>query len=161
MYMIAEPALLVTHDLIQYQKRAIQKVEEFYQYLEAMADVQHKAAVRDKAVQMAEHQFGSSAEVIKVGSKQNIHDYLTDCRSKNRYKAATQIKMKDGLFLSISGEYHGKVIVSYVLKNSKKPKMTSKTYTEEITVTLVKKVKNFGTIKRTIWEVYLGSIQVN
>lgn len=151
--------ILTRDDLIQYQKRAIQKVEEFYQYLEAIANAEHKDAVRDKAVQMAERQFEETAEVVSAGSKQKIHDYLTACRAKNRFKVATELKMNDGFLLSLTRGYYGKVTVTYVLKNSKKPKMKSKTYSEEITVTLKKKVKNFGTIKRAVWEVYLGEIQ--
>jgi hypothetical protein len=68
-------------DLVYHEQRAIQKVEEFYGYLNAMANHENKDAVRDRAMQIAERQFDKNALIHFLEKSQSIHDYLLECRN--------------------------------------------------------------------------------
>lgn len=146
-------------DLIQYQKRAIQKVQEYYQYLEAMANVQHIDAVRDKALQMAEQEFEEGAQIATNQTMVKIHDYLTQCRAGSTYKSLIKTEVSQKLSFQSEGSYETKIKVIYANQNSKKPIKNPKEFTEEVKVVLKKKVKMFGSTKKVIWEFYLGNIE--
>ena len=151
---------LSSTDVRAYQKRAIQKVEEFYQYLEAMADTKHKNEVRDKALDMAKRQFGESAQ-IKIGNEEEpINNYLERCRDGNTYKSIDTMKVIQPLVLTPNGFYEGKIEVRYKEQNSKmRPNKNLKIQMEVVSVILKRRKKKFGNTSRIIWELYLNEVE--
>ena len=145
-------------DLFAYENRAIQKVEEFYQYLEVMANDELKDAVRDKAAQIVEKEFDSKARIISSASNRSLHEHLVQCRGNSNYKFVTELKWSQKLVLMPDSGYRGTIKVIYVNKDLEVPNKTSKQSAEEVTVILLRKKKKFGTVEKVVWELILGDI---
>lgn len=151
---------LSSSDVLAYQKRAVQKVEEFYQYLKAMADTKHKDEVRDKALQMAKRQFDPEAR-IKVGEKESsLIEYLEQCRKGSSYKVVDTMYIIQPLVLTEKGRYEGKIEVKYHDQDAKKSIKNTSVKTEEVSLVLKRRKKKFGDVSRLIWELYLNDLSL-
>lgn len=146
-------------DLEAYQNRALQKVEEYFQYLEAMADSQHEDAVRDKALEMALRQFEDEATIRSADTTRSIHSYLVGCRNSTQFKSPERIDIDQALTGQPEGHYLGKIQVLYSQRDSRKKGKDSGTSHEAITVILKKSKKDFGDAQLHVWEIYLSNIE--
>lgn len=147
-------------DLEAFQNRAIQKVDELFQYLEVMADHANKDAVRDRAFQIAEKQFNESAQFYTGSKGQAIHEYLKKCRNSTAYKSLESITVSKPFAIKSEGHFEGKIQARYKDQDSKTNVKGSKIKEEEITVFLIKKEKTFGSEKRFVWELSLQKIEL-
>jgi hypothetical protein len=145
-------------DLVYHEQRAIQKVEEFYGYLNAMANHENKDAVRDRAMQIAERQFDKNALIHFLEKSQSIHDYLLECRNGFNYKEIDTLFISNSLVELSNGSFEGKVLVKFHLQNSKVSLKKGKVTTETVRIILKKREKNFGDTKKIVWELTLAEI---
>ncbi|MEX1001808.1 MAG: hypothetical protein WDZ35_06810 [Crocinitomicaceae bacterium] len=146
-------------DLEAYQRRASEKVKEYYQQLEIMANEEHKSAVRDKAMEMAVKEFEAGSQIYLNGKAEKITDYLKEYRKGTTYKTLNSIEVLQGFVPSEEGFYLCKFKVKYSLLNSKNKDAVSTEKSEVISVKLLRKEKNFGSTKKLIWELYLSEIR--
>ena len=149
---------LKKRDLVAYQKRANEKVEEFFQYMEIMADNDHNDAVRDRAQQIAEKQFDPSAKILSGNKVESVKEYVARYRQSTQYKSLDVLEVTQPLSPNNSGNFKGKVRVEYSLMDSKKELPNPETGSEEFTIFLMRQEKSFGSSRQVVWELYLGGI---
>lgn len=145
-------------DLIAFQNRAVEKVDELFQYLEVMADNEHNDAVRDRAMQIAVKQFSTSAQIYSGSKGQAILEYLKKCRNGTAYKSVESLSVSKPFEFKSDGHYEGKILVQFINYNSKTKIKSSKVKEEELTVFLIRKEKVFGSAKQFVWELSLDRI---
>ncbi|MFT6245516.1 MAG: hypothetical protein ACJA0U_002543 [Salibacteraceae bacterium] len=145
-------------DLKAFEDRAVQKVDELFQYLEVMADHAHNDAVRDRAMEVAEKQFSSSAKIYSGSKGQAILEYLKKCRKGTTYKSVESLSVSKPFVFKPDGQYEGKVLVRYKKQDSKTDVKSSKVNEEEINVFLIRQEKMFGDSKQFVWGLSLDRI---
>jgi hypothetical protein len=148
------------NDLVAFQKRAVQKVQEHYQYLSVMAGIEHQSAVRDKAVEMAKKQFEKEALIWFNDKSESVDYYLDQCRKGTEYKEVDSLVVIHPFSELTDGEYRSSIWVQYVIRDSKangKEKKQKKS-SEQFSISLKRNEKVFGSNKKYVWELYLSSI---
>ena len=151
---------LESKDVEAFQERALQKVDELFQYYGVMSNHENNDAVRDRALQIAEKQFTKSAKIYTGSKGEAIHEYLKKCRNSTSYKSVESLSMSKPFVYKFDGHYEGKVSVKYKDQDSKKNVKSAKLKSEEITIFLIRKEKTFGNTTRSVWELSLGKIQL-
>ncbi|MFT5860957.1 MAG: hypothetical protein ACI865_003073 [Flavobacteriaceae bacterium] len=151
---------LTKTDLVAFQNRAVEKVDELFQYLKVMADHKTNAAVRDRALTIAEKQFSESAQIRSDSFGQPIEAYLKLCRNSTDYKAVESLSVSKPFTYKFDGHFEGEIHVNYKRQDSKKEIKSPKLREEEITIFLIRKEKSFGTTKQFVWELSLGNIEM-
>jgi hypothetical protein len=143
-------AVLSPDQLNAFEKRAAEKVEEFYQYLAVICNPKYDLKLREQAKKQALELFsGSSCKVYGVESGK----FLDSCIS-GKMKTAFEIsgkKITRGF--QAGGEdkltYEGKV--EFALEPDKTKRVA--------VIQLNKKIKQFGESSKTIWSVSICEIK--
>jgi hypothetical protein len=145
-------------DLKAFEGRAVQKVDELFQYLEVMADHENNEAVRDRALEIAKKQFAKTAQIYTGSKGQAIDDFLKKCRNSTSFKSIESLEVSKSFAFISDGRYEGKLLVRYRKQDSKTDAKSSMVSEEEITVFLIRQEKMFGDSKQFVWGLSLDRI---
>ena len=141
-----------------FQLRAIQKFQDFTDYLKIISDPEVDNNLKEHSIQLALELFVNDSilltDSVITGKVEDIElrDYLKKIKSskKSIYISAQSILFSEPLTLDTLGNYRGKINVSLKVNGGKLNK--------NINVCLIKIEKYFGKNEESIKEVRLGNI---
>jgi hypothetical protein len=145
-------------DLKAFEGRAVQKVDELFQYFEVMADHENNEAVRDRALEIAKKQFTKTAHIYTGSKGEALDAFLKKCRNSTSFKSLVSLEVRTSFTFISDGRYEGKLFVRYRNQDSKTDAKSSKVSEEEITVFLIRQEKMFGDSKQFVWGLSLDRI---
>ena len=159
------------YDLIGFEGRAMQKLEDLAGYLEIMSNKEYDLTLRKHALTLATKLFYDDQITIKNSDKQlsslnvlELNDYLNSVLETGYAKIVVEITNREyveNLSQSKSDAYSGKLIFEQTNTYYKNKDVQEKTIEKkEVDIILVKTEKAFGKKTKSVWNVLLGDIRI-
>lgn len=144
---------LTSSELDAFEKRAVQKLEDFYNYLEVISNPGYDKTLREEAKKQALELFsGNECRVdgIKVGTLLDSCINITQ-ETKSFNVEDARVKEKFPLQAGVAG-YSGSM--EFRLSSA-----SSSSAAKQASILLIKTEKIFGTEKKQVWTVFLCEIK--
>ena len=158
-------------ELKGYEGRAVQKIQEFADYIQIISNGEYDMTFREHALAMAKKMFynekvkiGNSDKFISSFKTMELNDYLNAFLKTGYTKIAVEIQDQqyvENLSQNKSNAYSGKLLfnqTSSYFKDNLVQNSTSEK--KEVDIVLQMTEKNFGKKTKSVWNVYLGDIRV-
>jgi len=150
-----------TYNLIGFEGRAIQKLEDFAGYIEIISNKEYDIKLREHALTLATKLFYNSE--IKINNSDKLLSSFTVLNS-GYTKIVVEISNQEyveNLKQSKSDSYSGKLLFeqtnTYFGTNDIQEKSKEK---KEVDIILVRTEKEFGKKTKSVWNVFLGDIRI-
>lgn len=161
---------LSNYQIKGFEKRALQKITDFADYLSIVSNTEYDEKLRKQAIDMITKQFlekettvtGVDKELSKPAEfklDQYLNLFLTNKYSKIEVKHS-DIKYLNNIVIDEKGNYKGKIYFKQTSNYYVKDKFVSSAYSfRHINIYLIKTKKKFGSKKEDIWNVFLGDLE--
>jgi hypothetical protein len=160
-----------SYNLVGFEGRAIQKLEDFANYLEIISNKEYDITLRKHALSLAGKLFYNDNIKIKNSDKLlsslsvlELNEYLNSILKNGYAKITVEISNQsyiESLKQSKSDSYSGKLLFeqtnTYIEDNKVQEKKTEK---KEVDIILIRKEKEFGKKTIPVWNVFLGDIKI-
>ncbi len=143
-----EADLLDKESIDVFEKRAVEKVKEFFEYASIIQDTTINLDLRKKALEQCRHLFYEDIGTVGVNNKKyEIHEFLDNLLTNKIYLPSISDILISKRYHKSSKEdlYSGEVSLSYRQDDEN----------GKVITILVKSNKVFGEEIREVWEVYL------
>ena len=145
---------LPKNNLLAFEQRALQKLEDFYGYLNIIADSTYDTAFRQYSRSLAVQLFDHQTQVLWQGKSYSIEQFVSNWYSQSQPGkfALEQPKVTKGFGVLRSGAYFATLAYT-IHTNGAEHSYTTLMKTE---VVVKKTVKHFGHESKPVWEAFLG-----
>jgi hypothetical protein len=158
------------YNLVGFEGRAIQKTEEFADYLEVISNKEYDLALRKHTAGLALKLFYDQSVIIANTDKQisnlkviKLEDYVDNYLNSEYTKITVEISdfsYSEKLRSRESNDYFGKL--KFTQKNSYYTNDELKNESselKEVEIILIRTSKDFGKNRKDVWSVFLGEIK--
>ncbi len=168
-----EEKLLSDQGLKAFEQRAMQKVIDCGDYFILISDKSLDSAFIDQAKQMLVSLFINERVYITVNrpdinfsKKTKLNEFIRYLGDKGSPKLQIKVdglRVTDSLDVVHENKYTGEVMCVFHVKNSSdnNPVLPDGKYDMTVQMESQKIIKQFGTVQKHIWEVFLGNITLS
>jgi len=148
---------LSSEEIAAFEKRAIQKLEDFSAYLQLLSKQELDTVFRQKIMQQTLALFAhDEVSIYTKGKQMNIKTLLEAIAFKDGHEynfEVRNIQFYQRLYASETQNYQGTLSFDQVLPTQSTPERRN------IEILVKKKFKQFGKEKEWVWEVFLSDIE--
>jgi len=151
---------LTAPHLRAFEQRAIEKLQDFSDYLRIISDRSYSEEFRSAAILQAQDMFIDHSQIRLIEEKEpaKVNRFLMETArdTSAQYHVFRNIAVKDSLRYESEILYEGSLVFQYGVAEQGDTIWNERDRIAEFY--LMKTQKNFGSLEKMIWEVFLGNI---